>query len=70
MIGEDLVNMTPEELSRQLQETRDQHTYLRFQKALQQLEGTHQLGQTRKDIARIKTLLREYELGIRERKAE
>ncbi len=70
MISEDMRSLTTEQLLEQLQELSGQHTHLRFQKALQQLQGTHQLGRTRKDIARVKTLLREYELGISERKAE
>ena len=38
----------------------------RFQKVLQQLEDPFQIRFTRRKIAHIKTILREYELGIRE----
>ncbi len=38
---------------------------LRFQKALQQLENPLQLRELRKEIAQIKTVLREHELNIR-----
>lgn len=38
---------------------------LHFQKAMQQLENPIQISHLRKDIAQIKTLLREYELGVR-----
>ena len=37
----------------------------RFQKVLQQLENPFQIKKTKKEIARIKTILREYELDIR-----
>ena len=37
----------------------------RFQKVLQQLEDPFQIRFTRKKIAQIKTILKEYELGIR-----
>ncbi len=37
----------------------------RFQKVLQQLENPFQIRFTRKKIAQIKTILKEYELGIR-----
>ena len=37
----------------------------RFQKVLQQLENPFEIRFTRKKIAQIKTMLREYELDIR-----
>jgi len=37
---------------------------LRFQKALQQLENALKIRQVRREIAQIKTVLHEYELGI------
>ena len=37
----------------------------RFQKALQQLEDPSQLRNVKKEIAQLKTVLREYDLGIR-----
>lgn len=38
---------------------------LRFQKAMQQLENPIQINHLKKEIAQIKTLIREFELGIR-----
>ncbi|MFA4837883.1 MAG: 50S ribosomal protein L29 [Candidatus Neomarinimicrobiota bacterium] len=38
---------------------------LRFQKALQQLENPLKIKEVRKEIAQIKTVLREFELGKR-----
>ena len=40
----------------------------RFQKSLQQLEHPQKLKHIRKDIARVKTIIRENELGIRGKK--
>jgi large subunit ribosomal protein L29 len=42
---------------------------LRFQKALQQVENPQKIKQIRREIAQIKTVLREYQLGIRQSKA-
>ncbi len=43
---------------------------LQFQKALQQLEHPLQIRQVRREIAQIKTVLSEYERGIRKQKDE
>ena len=42
---------------------------LKFQKALKQLENPLQLRYLRKEIAQIKTVLNEFELGIRQAEA-
>ena len=39
---------------------------LRFQKALQQLEDSTQIRKIKREVARIKTILREYHLDIRQ----
>lgn len=38
---------------------------LRFQHAMGQLRNTAQIEEVRRDIARIRTILRERELGVR-----
>ena len=38
---------------------------LRFQHAMHQLDNPKRLSAVRKDIARLKTVLHEYELGVR-----
>ncbi len=43
---------------------------LQFQKALQQLEHPLQIRHLRREIAQIKTVLSEYEKGIRKPKEE
>ena len=47
------------ELNKELLELRKAQFSLRMQAAIQQLQNTSQIGKVRKDIARVKTLLRE-----------
>jgi large subunit ribosomal protein L29 len=47
------------ELNKELLELRKAQFSMRMQVATQQLQDTSQLGKVRKDIARVKTLLRE-----------
>ena len=58
------------ELEIKLQDNLDSLQNLRFQKALQQLSDPQQIRYLRREIAQIKTVLREYELGIRKDLAE
>ena len=60
--------MTKTKLVKKLDETRDSLVNLKFQKKLQQLENPNTISNTKKEIAQIKTVLREMELGIREEK--
>ncbi len=53
------------ELETKLEDNLDALQNLRFQKALQQLADPQQIRFLRREIAQIKTVLREYELGIR-----
>ena len=52
-----------EDIQKQLSETKEELFNLRFQNATGQLDNYKRLGELKKDIARIKTLLRERELG-------
>ncbi len=70
MIREELLVMTPDDLQKHLKEQQDALTDLHFQKALQQLEESNKIRITRREIAQIKTLLKEYELGRREVRGE
>ncbi len=70
MIREEILTMTPDDLQKHLQEQEAQLVNLRFQKALQQLEKPHEIRRTRREIAQIKTLLREYGLGRRQVRTE
>ena len=55
---EDVRGMTPDQLAEQLVTLKKEQFNLRFQKATGQVEKTHRVGEVRKDIARIKTVLR------------
>ena len=61
----ELTEMTVSELETKLQDDYESLQNFRFQKALQQLENPVQIKRVKKDIAQVKTLLKEYELGIR-----
>ena len=50
--------LTPDQLAEQLVSLKKEQFNLRFQKATGQIEKTHRVDQVRKDIARIKTILR------------
>ncbi len=65
MKAADLRKYTDEELRNLLEEKKKQLMELRFQLAMGQLRNTSLIKMTKRDIARIKTILRERELGIR-----
>jgi len=50
--------LTPDQLADQLVSLKKEQFNLRFQKATGQIEKTHRVNEVRKDIARIKTVLR------------
>jgi large subunit ribosomal protein L29 len=54
--------MATEEIQRTLDETREELFNLRFQWSTKQLKDTNRLTQVKRDIARLKTILREREL--------
>jgi len=55
---DDIRGMTPDQLSDALLNLKKEQFNLRFQAATGQVEKTHRVEQIRKDIARIKTVLR------------
>jgi large subunit ribosomal protein L29 len=55
---EEVRGLTPDQLADQLVSLKKEQFNLRFQKATGQIEKTHRVDQVRKDIARIKTVLR------------
>ena len=57
-------DMTIDELNVQLKNLDASMLNLRFQKALQQLEHPQKLRNTKRDIARVKTMIRKLELGM------
>ena len=61
---EKIRNLSDEELAHQEKVTSEQLFRLRFQVSLGQSDGVKKLRQLRKEIAQIKTVARERELGI------
>jgi len=55
---DEIRRMSADELSAQLLQLKKEQFNLRFQAATSQLEKTHRVNEVRKDIARIKTVLR------------
>ena len=55
---DDIRGMTPDQMAESLLSLKKEQFNLRFQKATGQIEKTHRVDQVRKDIARIKTILR------------
>ena len=60
-----LREMNELELKTKLDENLEALQNLKFQQALQQLEDGTMISKTKKEIAQIKTVLNEYNLGIR-----
>ncbi|NMB07857.1 MAG: 50S ribosomal protein L29 [Tissierellia bacterium] len=56
--------MTDQELNQELLDLKNELFNLRFQLATGQLDNPMRIKAVRKDIARIKTIMRERELGI------
>ena len=62
----ELDSMTSTDLETQLREAKEELFNLRFQAATGQLESHGRLRTVKRDIARIYTVVRERELGIRQ----
>ena len=61
----ELNKLSHDELTEKMKDNQDALVNLRFQKALQQLDHPQQIRLFRKEIAQIKTVIREFELGKR-----
>ncbi len=61
----ELIKLGQEELITKLKDGQESLVNLRFQKALQQLEHPQKIRLVRREIAQIKTAIREFELGKR-----
>jgi large subunit ribosomal protein L29 len=55
---DDVRRLTPDQLAETLLNLKKEQFNLRFQAATSQLEKTHRVQEVRRDIARIKTVLR------------
>ncbi|ABY92177.1 MAG: 50S ribosomal protein L29 [Caldanaerobacter subterraneus] len=69
MKAREIRELTNEELLQKLSDLKAELFNLRFQLATGQLDNPMRIRDVRKTIARIKTILRERELGIRQNKA-
>ncbi|MFZ4621038.1 MAG: 50S ribosomal protein L29 [Bacteroidota bacterium] len=59
----EIKQMTNEELTKRIDENLEALSTMKFQKATSQVENTSKFTSLRKDIARMKTIIRERELG-------
>lgn len=65
MKTEEIRVLKSEELLRQLEAARKELFDLRFRVATKQLVNNREIRRVRKEIAKLKTIMRERELGIR-----
>ncbi|MDA8217385.1 MAG: 50S ribosomal protein L29 [Dehalococcoidales bacterium] len=61
----ELRDLGTDELGRRLDESKQELLNLRFQNATRSLSNYSRMDEVRRQVARIKTILRERELGIR-----
>lgn len=65
---EEIKQLSTDELTIRLKDMQDEMQNLQFQLTLHQLDNPLKVRSVRRDIARLKTVIREYELGLREKK--
>jgi len=65
MRADELRDMTEVELAQKLREFKEELFNLRFQHATAQLDNPMRIKEVKKNIARVKTILRERELNIK-----
>ena len=65
----ELRSLSDTDLVRRLAEAREELFNLRFQNATGQLDSSSRIGQVRKDIARLNTILRQREIALAEENA-
>ena len=66
MRARDLRDLTDDELEHRLADTRKELFNLRFQAATGQLDNSARIGDIRREVARINTMLREREIAAAE----
>ena len=64
MKAKELKNLSVEELTKKLDELKKDLFMLRMQHATNQLDNPMQIANVKKDIARIKTIIREKETNV------
>jgi len=60
----DMRSKSDDDLKSELKNLQEELFNLKFQKATEQLENSQKIGKVKQDIARVKTVIRERELGI------
>tara|TARA_Y100000996_G_C22067836_1_gene456083 strand:- start:99 stop:314 length:216 start_codon:yes stop_codon:yes gene_type:complete len=68
MKKQDLNDLTVSDIDEKLKDNQEALQNLRFQKALQQLENPVKINHLKKEIAQLKTIKREFDLGLRSEK--
>ena len=63
MKTEEFYKLSKDQLLKKLDEYKEMLVNFRFQKSLQQLEHPMKIKHVKKDIARIKTIINQHELG-------
>lgn len=64
MKGKELRELTDQELVKKMNDAKDELFRLRFQLATGQLDNPMRIKEVRRNIARVKTVIREREIGI------
>lgn len=62
---EEIRDLRPEQLAKQLEEAHEELFNLRFRLATRQLVNHREIPKVKRKIARLKTIMQERELGIR-----
>ena len=62
MTANEIKKLSPSELDAKLLELKDELFKLRFQQAINQLDNPMRISAVKKDIARVKTVIRDIEL--------
>ena len=70
MKRQELYDLTLIDIETKLQDNLESLQNLRFQKALQQLEDPIRIKHLKKEIAQLKTIEKEFNLGLRDSKGE
>lgn len=67
---EEIKQLPLEELKVQLQDLKEELRNLKFQQALHQIDNPLKVRSVRRDIARLQTVIHEYDLGLRTEKTQ
>lgn len=67
---DEIFNLAPDELTEKLRELQEEMANLKLQQATHQITNPLRIRTVRKDMARIKTLMTEYQTGRRATKKE